>query len=90
MVETLKSRQTPRLTATFSLDSQRIDTEDVNIGTLRAAVRRLVEGAQLIDELDRQQRAPTRAPGPPCRWCPISVSCDVGTAYLNGDADDDL
>lgn len=89
LVETVKSRQTPRLTATFSLDSQRIDTEDVNVGTLRAAVRRLVEGAQLIDELDRQQRTPTRSPGPPCRWCPIAVTCEVGTAYLNGDVDDD-
>ena len=88
LVETVKSRQTPRLTATFSLDSQRIDTEDVNVGTLRAAVRRLVEGAQLIDELDRQKRTPTRTPGAPCRWCPIAATCDVGTAYLNGESDD--
>jgi hypothetical protein len=88
LVETVKSRQTPRLTATFSLDSQRIDTEEVNVGTLRAAVRRLVEGAQLIDELDRQKRTPTRTPGAPCRWCPIASTCDVGTAYLNGESDD--
>ena len=55
---------------------------------LRAAVRRLVEGAQLIDELDRQKRTPTRNPGAPCRWCPIAATCDVGTAYLNGESDD--
>lgn len=90
LVETVKSRQTPRLTATFSLDSQRIDTEDVNVGTLSAAVRRLVEGAKLIDELDRQGRTPTRSPGPPCRWCPIADSCSEGTSYLNGESDDDL
>ncbi|NBP52949.1 MAG: hypothetical protein EBU67_01390 [Actinobacteria bacterium] len=89
LVETLKSRQAPRLTATFSLESQRIDTEAVGLSTLRAAVHRLVEGAQLIDELDRQARSPSRRAGVQCRWCPLAASCDEGRAHLNGETDND-
>lgn len=88
LAETLKSRQTPRLTATFAVDSQRIDTEPVTVDTLRAAVRRLVEGAQLIDELDRQHRPPTKKTSFACRWCPLLGSCSEGTAFLAEDADD--
>ena len=88
LTETLKSRQTPRLTATFAVDSQRIDTEAVSIDTLRAAVRRLVEGAQLIDELDRQHRAPRKKTSFACRWCPLFENCDEGQAYLASDNDD--
>lgn len=88
LAETLKSRQTPRLTATFAVDSQRIDTEAVSLDTLRAAVRRLVEGAQLIDELDRQKRAPTKRTSFACRWCPLLESCDDGRTFLSDDADD--
>lgn len=87
LTETLKSRQTPRLTATFAVDSQRIDTEAVSVDTLRAAVRRLVEGAQLIDELDRQARPPTKRTSFACRWCPLLETCDEGRAFL---ADDDV
>ena len=87
LVEILKSRQAPRLTATFTVDSQRIDTEPVSIDTLRAAVRRLVEGAQLLDELDRQQRPPTKKTSNACRWCPLLESCDEGRAFLDSDGE---
>jgi PD-(D/E)XK nuclease superfamily len=88
LVETLRARQAPRLTATFSLETQRIDTEDVTINTLSAAVHRLVAGAQLLYELDHDKRAPQRRTGPPCRWCPIVGSCAEGTAYVTGETDD--
>lgn len=87
LVEILKSRQAPRLTATFTVDSQRIDTEAVSVDTLRAAVRRLVEGAQLLDELDRQHRPPTKKTSYACRWCPVLSSCDEGRAFLEADSD---
>lgn len=88
LVETLRARQAPRLTATFSLETQRIDTEEVNRNTLSAAVHRLVSGAQLLTELDRDKRTPTRRSGPVCRWCPLVDSCAEGTAYVNGESDD--
>ena len=88
LVETLRARQAPRLTATFSLETQRIDTEEVNRYTLSAAVHRLVSGAQLLTELDRDKRTPTRRSGPACRWCPLVDSCAEGTAYVNGESDD--
>lgn len=88
LVEILKSRQAPRLAATFSVDSQRIDAEAVTIDTLRSAVRRLVEGAQLLDELDRQNRPPTKSPSFTCRWCSVLTSCDEGRAFLETDSDD--
>ena len=88
LVETLRARQAPRLTATFSLETQRIDTEEVNRNTLSAAVHRLVSGAQLLTELDRDKRTPTRRSGPACRWCPLLDSCAEGTAYVNGESDD--
>lgn len=87
LVEILKARQAPRLTATFAVDSQRIDTESVSVDTLRAAVRRLVEGAQLLDELDRQRRPPTKKTSYACRWCPILDSCDDGRTHLEADTD---
>ena len=88
LAETLKSRQTPRLTATFAVDSQRVDTEPVTVDTLRAAVRRLVEGAQLIDELDRQRRPPTKKTSYACRWCPLLDTCEEGTTFLAAEDDD--
>lgn len=88
LVEILKSRQAPRLAATFSVDSQRIDTEAVTIDTLRSAVRRLVEGAQLLDELDRQNRPPTKQPSFACRWCSLLDSCDEGRTHLSGETDE--
>jgi hypothetical protein len=88
LVETLRARQAPRLTATFSLETQRIDTEDVTRNTLSAAVHRLVSAAQLLTELDRDKRTPTRRSGPACRWCPLAATCAEGTAYINGESDD--
>jgi len=83
LVETLRSRQAPRLTATFSLETQRIDAEDVTLPTLSVAVHRLVQGAQLLYELDKQERPPTRRAGSTCYWCPLAESCDEGKNFLN-------
>ncbi|MBM3729443.1 MAG: PD-(D/E)XK nuclease family protein [Actinobacteria bacterium] len=87
LVEILKSRQAPRLAATFNVDTQRIDAEPVTTDTLRSAVRRLVEGAQLLDELDRRRRPATKSPGFTCRWCSLLSSCDDGRTFLETDSD---
>lgn len=87
LVEILKSRQAPRLAATFNVDTQRIDAEPVTTDTLRSAVRRLVEGAQLLDELDRRRRPATKSPSFTCRWCSLLSSCDVGRTFLETDSD---
>jgi len=85
LVETLRSRQSPRLTATFSLETQRIDAEDVSLSTLSVAVHRLVQGAQLLHELDKEKRTPTRRSGSTCFWCPLAANCSEGQEFLNGD-----
>jgi len=87
LVETLRSRQSPRLTATFSLETQRIDAEDVSLSTLSVAVHRLVQGAQLLHELDQEKRAPTRRSGSTCYWCPLADTCNEGQEFLTGDRD---
>ena len=87
LVETLRSRQAPRLAATFSLETQRIDAEDVTLQTLSVAVHRLVQGAQLLHELDAEKRSPTKRAGSTCYWCPLAESCDEGQQFLNGDSE---
>jgi len=48
-------------------------------------VHRLVQGAQLLHELDKEKRAPTRRSGSTCYWCPLAANCSEGQEFLNGD-----
>ena len=82
LVETLKSRQVPRLVASFSLDASRLDEEQVSEDVLQAAVRRTARGAIAIAQLRSGEREPTVRPGPQCRWCPVSADCAEGSAHL--------
>ena len=82
LVETLKSRQVPRLVASFSLDASRLDEEQVSEDILQAAVRRTARGAIAIAQLRSGEREPTVRPGPQCRWCPVSADCAEGSAHL--------
>ena len=82
LVETLRSRQAPRQLGSYSLDSARLDDEDVTEGLLQAAVRRTAAGTLLIAELALKERAPELRAGAQCRWCPINDECETGAKYL--------
>jgi PD-(D/E)XK nuclease superfamily len=67
------------------------DVEVVTEQVLESAVRRTVAGVRRLVELRLADppAEPVRRPGPPCRWCPISVDCTPGRAWLAGeDAED--
>ena len=92
LVETLRSRQAPRQLGSYSLDSARLDEEDVTEGLLQAAVRRTAAGTLLISELALKERTPELRAGVQCRWCPINEECQTGIKYLrqiNGEDEDD-
>ena len=92
LVETLRSRQTPRQLGSYSLDSARLDSEDVTEGLLQAAVRRTAHGALLIADLVLKTREPEIRPGAQCRWCPAADTCELGARYLrqlNGEEESD-
>ena len=80
--ETLRTRQAPRLLASYSLDSARLDEEEVSEGVLQAAVRRTAAGAIAIAELQLKSREPRVRPGMQCRWCPVAGECAEGQRHL--------
>jgi hypothetical protein len=82
LVESLRSRQTPRQLGSYSLDAARLESEDVTEGLLQSAVRRTAHGTLLIADLVLKTRQPDVRPGAQCRWCPIAESCEVGARHL--------
>lgn len=82
LIETLRTRQAPRLLASYSLDSARLDEEEVSEGVLQAAVRRTAAGAIAIAELQLKSREPRVRPGMQCRWCPMAGECVEGQRHL--------
>ena len=47
-----------------------------------SAAERVIDGAHRYVELACRGREPTVSPGPACRWCPVQIDCDEGTAHL--------
>jgi len=92
LVETLRSRRPPRRLGTYSLDSARLDHEEVTEGLLQAAVRRTAQGTLLMADLVGKTRQPEVRPGFQCRWCPLNDTCEEGQRFLwqlaNGNEDD--
>jgi len=91
LIETLRSRQAPRRLGSYSLDSARLDDEDVTEGLLQSAVRRTAHGTLLIADLVLKTREPDLRGGFQCRWCPIADSCSEGQHFLrelNGEDED--
>jgi len=82
LIETLRTRQAPRLLASYALDSARLDEEEVSEGVLQAAVRRTAAGAIAIAELQLKSREPRVRPGMQCRWCPVAGECAEGQRHL--------
>ena len=88
LVETLARDVPPRKLATYYLDASQAQVEDVSERLLRTAVRRTLDAIHAMVELEHESRAPTRTPGVTCRWCPLSVECPEGRAYLDRATDD--
>ena len=80
----------PRLLATYYLDQGRFHPEEVTRDLLLSAAERVIDGAHRYVELVSRHREPTVAPGPACRWCPIQLDCDEGTAYLDDAPDEGI
>ena len=85
LVETLRIGTPPRKLASYYLDGARAHPEDVTEALLEAAARRVVAGATRLVELRDDPTGARTRPGPPCRWCPASATCDDGRRYLDGD-----
>jgi CRISPR/Cas system-associated exonuclease Cas4 (RecB family) len=89
LVETLARKVPPRKVATFYLDASEAQTEDVSERLLRSAVRRTLDGINVLVELESEGRPPVRRPGVTCRWCSLATDCDDGARYLARQHGDD-
>lgn len=81
LLETLVTGVPPLMIASFYVDAGVIQTEMVSEETLEVAVRRTIAGVQRLGQL-RQGAVPRKVPGHPCKWCPISDSCEPGKLWL--------
>ena len=87
LIETLSVGVPPLGIGSFYVAEGRIEHEPVTADVLASALRRTVDGITRCVELASGIREPGRAPGPPCRWCPISADCEPGQDWLAGPDD---
>lgn len=76
LVETLRLGVPPFRIATFYLDAARWEHEEVSEETLELAMRRTIDGAVKLAELELGERVATFTPGPPCGYCIVREECD--------------
>ncbi|MEX2293538.1 MAG: PD-(D/E)XK nuclease family protein [Acidimicrobiales bacterium] len=89
LVETIRIGVPPRLLASYYLDGARLQDEVVTEALLESALERVVHGVESAVALRHEGREPALRPGPPCRWCPIQSTCEVGKSWLENRADQD-
>jgi hypothetical protein len=82
LLETIRMGLPPRKVASYYLDAARPHAEDVTEGSLRAALRRTVDGVMRIYAVTVGGQEPTRTAGAQCRWCGLADECDTGRVYL--------
>jgi len=82
LVETLRLGVPPRSLATYYLDGGRLQQEAVGEPLLRGALERVVDGVEAAVALLHEGRGPELKAGPPCRWCPLRDTCEVGRRFL--------
>lgn len=90
LLDTLRNGVPPLKVASAFLDSGTVEVENVDGGTLEAALRRTIDGAARLAELAAGEREPTERAGPMCRWCPVLDSCATGRVHADPDVIDDL
>ncbi len=81
LIDTLRIGTPPRLIANYYLAAARLATEDVTEDVLGTAVRRTVDAATRLAELDSTPQDAVYRAGPSCRWCPLHDGCDAAAAY---------
>lgn len=74
LLETLRTGVPPFKWANAYLSAGRIESEDFDEDRIWAALRRAVDGARKISEL-QQGRKPKLTPGAACRFCPARLDC---------------
>ena len=83
LVETLSVGVPPLGIGSFYVAEGRIEHETVTTEVLASALRRTVDGIGRLVTLRSTDHEPSRHPGPPCRWCPISADCAPGQEWLS-------
>jgi hypothetical protein len=87
LLETIRLGTPPMLLASYYLDQGRVSPEDVTEGVLEAATARVIAGAERLVALTNDPGEVVKRTGPPCRWCPVSDTCDEGQGWLEGGRD---
>tara|TARA_B100000131_G_scaffold89016_1_gene85848 strand:+ start:1403 stop:2353 length:951 start_codon:yes stop_codon:yes gene_type:complete len=87
LLDTIRVGVPPRLVASYYLDQGEFSPETINTDVLESTIARVSSGIVRLAELRLDMRPPTTQPGPPCRWCLISDSCDDGQEYLDEHSD---
>jgi hypothetical protein len=81
LLRLMKLGTPPRLVALHSISEGRTLTEEITIGSLEAAARRLVDAVNAAVTLDAG-RTPTESPSPLCAWCASKPNCVAGKSFL--------
>lgn len=87
LIDTLRIGIPPRLIANHYLSSAKLAIEPVTEETLHAAVRRVIDAANRLHQLDAEPEGAVFRAGPTCRWCPLHDGCDAAAAYEDEFAD---
>jgi hypothetical protein len=85
LLQTLKIGVPPFRIASYYLDAASWHHEDVTEELLEVTVRRVVDGANRLGELQLDERPPGITPGPACGWCRLSPDCEGATAWADRD-----
>ena len=87
LLDTIRVGVPPRLVASYYLDQGEFSPEIISTDVLESTIARISSGIVRLAELRLDTRPPTTQPGPPCRWCLVSDSCDDGQEYLDEHSD---
>ena len=87
LLDTIRVGVPPRLVASYYLDQGEFSPEIISTDVLESTIARISSGIVRLAELRLDIRPPTTQPGPPCRGCLISDSCDDGQEYLDEHSD---
>lgn len=80
LLHTLRRGVPPFRVASYYLPSGTFQYEDVTPDTLESALRRTVDGARRMIELELRHRPARRQAGPACRWCLLRPDCPEAAA----------
>lgn len=89
LLDTLRVGVPPFRLLSYYLDSGSFVPEEVTEAVLEAAVRRTVDAATKVVELELGLRSPQRTANVACRWCRLAPECDVRAAAQD-DNDDEV